>query len=326
MINQKKFDLLMILPGWKEFITRPLQSDIANNKKQQLLEMARNGEPKPIYGKHKLGIVLSNYINPNSACYDPEFTKQIKELRPDWFADTAKENKIELFNIARNGETRPVQKIHKLGIVLCHYTNPNSSSYDPEFDKEIRELRPDWFDVTKEYKIELLKVARNEETRPIAGKHKLGSALCWYTNPKSKSYDPAFDKEIRKLRPDWFVNTAKENKIELLKVARNEETRPIARKHKLGSALCWYTNPKSESYDPVFDKEIRELRPDWFVDTAKENKIELLKIARNGEPRPIARKHKLGVVLYHYTNPKSKCYDPVFDKEIRELRPDWFKK
>ncbi len=32
----------------------------------------------------------------------------------------------------------------------------------------------------------------------------LGEALGNYTNPDHPEYDPAFDAEVRKLRPDWF--------------------------------------------------------------------------------------------------------------------------
>ena len=31
---------------------------------------------------------------------------------------------------------------------LANYTNPDHPEYDPEFDKQIRTLRPDWFDDT----------------------------------------------------------------------------------------------------------------------------------------------------------------------------------
>ena len=46
-------------------------------------------------------------------------------------------------------------------------------------------------------------------------------------------------------------------------------------------------------------------------------------MALRGEPRP-NRKHPLGMVLGNYTNSKSDSYDPVFDQELRSLRPDWF--
>ena len=34
----------------------------------------------------------------------------------------------------------------ELGDALRRYTDPNDPEYDPKFDKEIRKLRPDWFD------------------------------------------------------------------------------------------------------------------------------------------------------------------------------------
>lgn len=34
-----------------------------------------------------------------------------------------------------------------LGEALRRYTNKDSDSYDPKFDKQLRMLRPDWFEV-----------------------------------------------------------------------------------------------------------------------------------------------------------------------------------
>lgn len=35
--------------------------------------------------------------------------------------------------------------------------------------------------------------------------------------------------------------------------------------HDLATALDSYTDPTSPEYDPDFDRQIRELRPDWFA-------------------------------------------------------------
>ena len=118
--------------------------------------------------------------------------------------------------------------------------------------------------------------------------------------------------------------TADINKKLLLEMAKNGKDKPSC-KTKLGWALYNYTYKSSGSYDPVFDKQIRKLRPDWFVSTSKQNKKLLLEIAKNGKDKP-SRKTKLGGVLYNYTYKSSDSYDPVFDKQIRKLRPDWFKK
>ena len=48
-------------------------------------------------------------------------------------------------------------------------------------------------------------------------------------------------------------------------------------------------------------------------------------MAKNGEDRPTRRGTKIGTSLTSYTTKSSLAYDPVFDKTIRTLRPDWFK-
>jgi len=74
-------EIKKLAPYW--FVT---PSDIANQKKKELLKLARKGGDRP-KKTHHLGSVLSNYT---SNCtrynsYDPAFTKQIKKLAPHWF-------------------------------------------------------------------------------------------------------------------------------------------------------------------------------------------------------------------------------------------------
>lgn len=77
----KKFVDLIIKyrPDW--LYTRTQK---ANNKKQQIICLAKKGLNKP-KRTDILGIALKNYTNKSSCVYDPVFTKFIKELRPDWF-------------------------------------------------------------------------------------------------------------------------------------------------------------------------------------------------------------------------------------------------
>jgi len=49
-------------------------------------------------------------------------------------------------------------------------------------------------------------------------------------------------------------------------------------------------------------------------------KKQLLKLARSGAKRPGSQ---LGPALARYC--AEPVYDPVFDKKMRELAPDWFK-
>jgi superfamily II DNA or RNA helicase/chorismate mutase len=322
-------EIRSLRPDWFE--------NSANKKKEELLNMARNGNERPMAKKHPLGESLIRYTNKSSNCYDDNFANKIKKLQPDWFENSANKKKEELLNMARNGNERPMAKKCSLARVLCFYTNKNNACYDPIFDKEIRKLRPDWFisqsDKVKEKKIKLLKMAKEGKNRPNQKNNPLGYVFSDYIKKNKKggsSYDPVFDKEIRKLRPDWFITqteVAKQKKEELLKMAKIGKSKPHYKNHLLVHVFNAYTNKSSSSYDPVFDKEIRKLRPDWFftpAEKANENKKKIIRIAKNGKSKPHYKTHNLGSFLYQYTNKSSSSYDPVFDKEIRKLRPDWF--
>ena len=55
----------------------------ADQKKKDLLELAKNGTHRPS-SKTKLGKALSKYVRPATS-YDPEFDRAIRKLKPDWF-------------------------------------------------------------------------------------------------------------------------------------------------------------------------------------------------------------------------------------------------
>jgi hypothetical protein len=97
---------------------------------------------------------------------------------------------------------------------------------------------------------------------------------------------------------------------------------------QLRGALYSYKQPKSQTYRPALEARLRVVAPQWFsTDDPKGKKAELKAMAMRGEPRPSGggkNKHPLGRPLCHYTNSNSNTYDPVFDQEIRALRPDWF--
>jgi hypothetical protein len=299
--------------------------DTAAANKVVLLEMASNREGRPAAGRHPLGGALFRYLSPKSKSYDPTFKQEVSKLAPHWLLDTAAANKIILLEMARNRDEKPVQRKHPLGIVLRHYMNPKSRCYDQAFTEQIRELAPHWFlDSTAANKIALLEMARDKEDRPVQKKHPLGTLLCSYTNPKSECYDPVFTQQIRKLAPQWFVETARVKKTTLLKMARKAEKRPKGKKHPLVNALINYTNPTNRCYDPVFTEEITRLAPHWFIDITAVNKAALLKMAKDGEQRPNQKKHPLGKALTRYTTTKSECYDTAFMEEIRRLAPQWF--
>jgi len=280
-----------------------------------------------------LGSALGSYTRPSSDIYDPSFDKKIRELRPDWFVNSADENKIKLLEIAQNGESRPRLLKHPLGSPLVTYTRKTHTSYDQEFDKKIRDIRPDWFistsDVANAKKKQLLEMAESGLPKPTKNEL-MSNELSNYTKEYSNCYDPEFDKEIRALRPDWFVGSSCKNKKLLLDLAKDGGPRPSKHKNKLGRYLGEYTNINRVSYDPEFTSEIRKIRPDWFTNSADENKTKLLNMAKNGESRPNKHKNRMGQYLTSYTRTPTNgdrngsSYDPDFDKEIRALRPDWF--
>lgn len=122
------------------------------------------------------------------------------------------------------------------------------------------------------------------------------------------------------------IKTSFINKQILIKMAKEGKDRPT-QKVKIGRALSDYTKKSSRTYDESFAKLIKQLRPDWFfsrTEIANQKKQELIRMAKNGEKRPSHDKTKLGQALSNYTRKSSMAYDPVFDKLIRKLRPDWF--
>ena len=134
--------------------------------------------------------------------------------------------------------------------------------------------------------------------------------------------------EIAKFFPELVgkISSPDRNKQLLLEMAGNGESRPT-QKTKIGRFLSEYTKPSSVMYDAKFHKKMKKLRPDWFLsqtEIASQKKKELIRMAKNGENRPSHDKTKLGQALSNYTRKSSYVYDPVFDKTIRKLRPDWF--
>lgn len=136
-------------------------------------------------------------------------------------------------------------------------------------------------------------------------------------------------REIAKYFPELSgrLSPSANNKKIISDMAARGDSRP-SQKTKIGRALSEYTKQSSKGcYDPVFDKAIRSRRPDWFLSQtqiADQKKKELLRMAKVGENRPSHDKTRIGQALSNYTRKSSEAYDPLFDRTIRKLRPDWF--
>ena len=111
-------------------------------KKEAILEIARNGGPRP-GRKTKLGVALMRNLrksHPNG----PAFLDELKALRPDWFLDTVDINKAEILEIARDGEPRPSEKT-KLGQSFSDYIKNCGGSFDKVVRAGLKAIRPEWF-------------------------------------------------------------------------------------------------------------------------------------------------------------------------------------
>ena len=318
------------IKGWKqhcEFV----QSDFTNEKKRQLLKMAEDGSPKP-FRKHDLYGVLNSYINNKSTTYDVEFDKRLRSLRPDWFpSNPSIAKKEKLIQMAENGEDMP-QYQSSLGMALKNYTNSSADTFDENFDKKIKLLRPDWFRflLVKVKKEQLLKMANNGESRPTSKNKGLGLALLSYTSKNHDCYDADFDKEIRRLRSDWFVFQSERvfaQKKQLLEMAKNGKSKP-KKGNEFYSIFQSYIQKKHPNYDQEFCNELNKINPTWLRTRTQitiETKKMLLKIAKNNEVKPFSTT-KIGLALWRYTNKQNESYDAEFDKQIKKLKPDWFTK
>jgi hypothetical protein len=247
----------------------------------------------------------------------------LKHFDFDKSLTSADYKKHRLIEIAKRGEPRPNRKT-KEGRALSDYTNESGFYYCPNFDKSIRKLRPDWFESTSIImKQKLIAIAKSGAKRPHC-KTKEGYALDNYTRKNSSSYCLEFDKTIRKLRSDWFESTSMIMKQKLIAIAKIGAKKPHC-KRKEGQSLISYTSKSSRCYCLEFDKTIRKLRPDWFISTSMIMKQKLIAIAKSGAKKP-GRKTKEGKALDNYRSKSSSSYCLEFDKTIRKLRPDWFKK
>jgi hypothetical protein len=213
----------------------------ATKSKAQLLEMARQHDPRPKPQssdpeEKRLGIALNNFVNAGPY-QDRDFATAIKDANPSWVKDPVAVKKRKLLSIARRGGKRPSfdsedPKERALAHALCLYRNPNYVGYDPEFEREIARLAPDWAKkppVRKPafYKRTLLTLAKSGASKSSnksndLAERQLASRLMAYTSSKSRDYDEKFDIRIRKLAPRWFRGyTTVQQKVEILRRVRD---------------------------------------------------------------------------------------------------------
>ena len=226
--------------------------------------------------------------------------------------------------MAEKGGPKPIRSTNpSLADILFRHATPGQFGYSPVFAKKIKKLAPKWLEVESETddqkKKKLLAMAKEGRSKPT--QNKLAKSLAEFVNKKSKKYDPAFHKKIKKIAPNWFiVEICEEKKQKLLALARKGIPRPNQRTHPLGLALHTYTYPNSRAFDPGLVKKLKKIAPDWLVRqqvlAANRKKQMLLEMARKKMPRPITNSR-----LHSYMR-----NDPKFAKNIKKLAPHWLKK
>lgn len=310
-----------------------------NSKK--LLELARKKRPKPTKKNLLLYNALHNYTSPSSQAYDVKLDRELRALSPHWFMTLEDrrryfeavrvEKKKEILDLARSTEKHLKEINKKLARTLQYATLKSSKHYDAGFDRMIRELKPEWFAKKTSRsaalkKEKLIELANSGASRPTC-RHELGRFLTYYTAKSTHSYDLDFDQKIRKLRPDWFsvIETARREKKDLLlELAKRGESRPQLKVHPLGFALNSFTNKQKKSYDREFDKEIRKLAPDWFLNIAALKKKKLLDFAKDGKDKAFLQTEGMLQPFRYYTKKSSKYYDVELDLQLQKLCPHWY--
>lgn len=310
--------MLNKIDGWDqlEFLSR---SEIVTRNKKNLLQMAKDGEPRPIFNKHPLGVAFFNYTT-KSRLYDSKFVAELKSINSDWLltrSDVLNQKKQIILQMARDGKPRPNDE---LKYVLSRCTNANNQYYDEKISFEIKRLSPDWFvsrsEVANQKKNTILQMARDGKPRPTG---KLAVALCNYL----KNHDDEFVSELRSISPDWGPDFVKQN---IISMAKKGDKKP-KKGHPYYVKLINYTNPDNSSYDETFTFELKKANQEWVLrqdDISSQKKLQLLQMAENGEPRPNKKTHPLGTALGTYTNKSQVGFDPAFNKQIRKLAPQWF--
>lgn len=118
--------------------------------------------------------------------------------------------------------------------------------------------------VSEAKKRRLLARAKEGRQRPRVGSS-LAKELSMYVWPGAHSYDREFTEAIKRVAPDWFLDSRMaRNKELLLELASRGAARP-PKETRLGIALKHYVDRTGYSYDRQFTARIMALAPlSWW--------------------------------------------------------------
>lgn len=149
--------------------------------------------------------------------------------------DTVSLNKEKIILLAKEGKNKPKNR-SKLGRAYYHYTNKNDSTYDKNFTKELKQLRPDWFQSRVEKSFKLMKDLIPKGTKFVEGQEWRGSK---YTHKfLCEKFGEFQSIPIRLMRTSWkkglsghpkhgSVSRAKKAKKRLTGIKNNHSSKKI---------------------------------------------------------------------------------------------------
>jgi hypothetical protein len=265
------------LMGWEYQENNPFL------KKQKLINMMINGDPKPSQ-KTNLGSVLNNYIR-----RDNNFRQMVNKYWPNQ-RDSSK-TKRRLVELILNGEPRPMPQINGK-------SNPDNTALKRYYHKDKKFAKiVDKYWPQKTTELEQLILLAHKNTP----KNKIPSFL---NNAKSKYRD-----DLIKIAPkDWYINhltQAQQKKQKLINMMLSGKAKPKDKK----------TNQLMQNYKRTDDNFKKMVDKYWPKQKgANYYKTILINIAKNGQPK-IQPNHYLYSRYMNYIN------DPIFKKEISRFWP-----
>ncbi len=250
-----------------EWLDRTRTSD---RSKSILIEMAKRGEPKPGQ-RTNLGKSLVNYIRDGSGTYDADFRQDIMAIAPFWFVtqyEKCDEKKQALLALASDPNAeKPVscgRNASDLGRALQCYTNRgNKTNYDPDFDAQVRSLRPDWFTTQSQRIMAVLRhMILNGRPKPLQKRNPnrsndsdmLGIVFALLTKPKSSMYDADFHNFVRVHAPSWLQDKVQQFQEEIMRLTdKPKKDSPFY------DRFCNYLRKDSD-----FRRRVEMEKPAWF--------------------------------------------------------------
>lgn len=170
-------------------------------------------------------------------------------------------------------------------------------------------------------KMALLERARGGEMRPSSTsmdpvERRLAHALNNYTSPTASTFDAKFNRDIRRLAPNWFDRIDPDGKDrELIRIAKESGECPNSRT----SLGCRLSHLKKSATHPI-TVELMRIRPEWFPGFWEKRLVEL---ADSGAPRP-RRDSPEGVRLRAYSSPSHRSYRPELIDLLKRKAPAWW--